>query len=39
LGATTLSRGSASLANPDSFGKITNKHGHREMEYGIKILF
>ena len=39
LGATSLSQGVPSLANPDSFGKITNKHGHRELEYGIKILF
>ncbi len=39
LGATSLSQAVPSLANPDSFGKITNKHGHRELEYGIKILF
>ena len=31
LGATSLSQGSASLANPESFGIITDKRGHREV--------
>ena len=39
LGATSLSQGSASLANPGSFGIITDKRGHREVEYGIKVIF
>ena len=39
LGATSLSQGSASLANPEGFGIITDKRGHREVEYGIKVIF
>jgi hypothetical protein len=38
-GATTISQGSAQLANPDSFGIITDKYGHRQMELAIKFRF
>ena len=39
LGATSLTQGSASLANPESFGVISNKYGHREVEFAIKLFF
>ena len=39
LGATSLTQGSASLANPESFGVISNKYGHREVEFAIKLIF
>jgi len=37
--ATAFRQGRAELANRDSFGRITNKHGHREMEVALKIYF
>lgn len=39
LGATSLSKGRAVLSNTDTFGKILNKHGHRQMEAAIKLYF
>lgn len=39
VGATSLSQGTASLANAGEFGRITNANGHREMEFALKIHF
>ncbi len=39
LNATSLTQGQAKLANPDTFGKIFNKLGHRQMEVAIKLHF
>ncbi len=39
LGATSLSQGTPELVNTDSFGRIFNKHGHRQMELVIKFYF
>jgi hypothetical protein len=38
-GATSLSQGHAILTNPNTFGYILDKHGHREMEFAIKLFF
>lgn len=38
-GATSVTQGAPVLANSDSFGRITNKHGHREMEFALKVYF
>jgi len=38
-GATSYRQGHPELVNPDQFGTITDKHGHREMEVAIKIYF
>jgi hypothetical protein len=37
--ATSLNQGHAVLSNPQQFGYITDKHGHREMEFAIKLFF
>ncbi len=38
-GATSLNQGHAVLTNPNTFGYILDKHGHREMEFAIKLFF
>ncbi len=37
--STSLAKGFSTLSNPDAFGRISNKIGHREMMVAIKMLF
>jgi len=38
-GATSFSQGHAELANGSQLGTITNKYGHRELEFALKLFF